>query len=48
MTRPALPYDYTCFADGTAFDLEIFRFQNRLLYSRYQTNITFSNAEPKT
>ena len=24
-TRPALPYDYTCFADGTPFVKEIFR-----------------------
>ena len=25
MTRPALPYDYTCFADGTPFEDELFR-----------------------
>ena len=24
MTQPALPYDYTCFADGTSFVYEIF------------------------
>jgi len=24
LTRPALPYDYTCFADGTSFVKEIF------------------------
>ena len=24
LTRPALPYDYTCFADGTLFKKEIF------------------------
>jgi len=25
LTRPTLPYDYTCFADGTSFVLELFR-----------------------
>ena len=25
MTRPALPYDYTCFADGTYFEKEFLR-----------------------
>ena len=25
LTRPAPPYDYTCFADGTPFGYEIFR-----------------------
>ena len=25
LTRFALPYDYTCFADGTTFVYEIFR-----------------------
>ena len=25
LTRPAIPYDYTCFADGTPFVSEVFR-----------------------
>ena len=25
MTRPALPYDYACFADSTSFEQEIFK-----------------------
>ena len=31
LTRPALPYDYTCFADG--YSICIRNIQNRLLYT---------------
>ena len=30
-TRPALPYDYTCFEDGTPFEKEFFKRKGRLL-----------------
>ena len=33
LTRPALPYDYSCFADG--YSIWIRNIQNRLSYSRY-------------
>ena len=29
LTRFALPYDYTCFADGTPFYIELFGFFSR-------------------
>ena len=32
LTRPALPYDYTCFADGTPFEKESFNLLNVNFY----------------
>ncbi len=35
LTRFALPYDYTCFADGTPFYIELFGFFSRALQEKY-------------
>ena len=35
LTRFALPYDYTCFADGTPFYIELFGFFSRVPQEKY-------------
>ena len=35
LTRFALPYDYTCFADGTPFYIELFGFFSRDPQEKY-------------
>ena len=39
LTRFALPYDYTCFADGTPFYIELFDF----LVGPYRKNMYWRN-----
>ena len=35
LTQFALPYDYTCFADGTPFYIELFGFFSRAPQEKY-------------
>ena len=35
LTRFALPYDYTCFIDGTSFYIELFGFFSRAPQEKY-------------
>ena len=44
MTRPALPNDYTCFADDTSFEYEI-GYCIRAVFV-HQTNISYLNGVP--
>ena len=47
LTRPALPYDYTCFADGTLLKKEIFVWYKYRVYNNLLIiNISYSNEVP--
>ena len=47
MTRPALPYDYTCYADGTSVVSEILRLGYCIHgIIVHQTNISYSDEAP--
>ena len=47
MTRPPLPYNYTCVADGTPFESEIFRI-GIIVYAVLITLLVTNNIARRT